>query len=127
MAGSYYVCCALWAVYAVYAVYGVYAEYTVYAVYAWRECCSGDQTERGLGGLGLTDRAIAVGWSFPDPAAAARGCGRGSGLWGRSQSYRSQLSNLLLRGPGWLDLVEISLSRPSKGVGGTGERHKFDS
>ena len=27
----------------------------------------------------------AVGWSFPDPAAAARGCGRGSGLWGRSQ------------------------------------------
>ena len=35
------------------------------------------RTERA--GLGLTDRVIAVRWSFLHPAAAARGCGRGSG------------------------------------------------
>ena len=80
-------CCAPWAVYAVYAVYGVYAEYTVYAA----KCMAGvlfwgsDRTGGGWG-AGLTDRVIAVGWSFLDPAAAARGCGRGSGLWGRSQT-----------------------------------------
>ena len=52
-----------------------------YTVLFW----GSDRTGAGAG-AGLTDRAIAVCWSFPDPAAAARGCGRGSGLWGRSQS-----------------------------------------